>query len=233
MNLIKSLLFFILLVSTSIARENPFVPVAHPGRILTTPDLRPTTPITPPEQNLSIKIDIVRKPPVKITPPVESPPPKPKIITLTPQIPTPPSTTNSTKKKITKPKVTPHQKPRTLSKKRIHRPPVPAQTYPRYRILHQNSYFTLKTDGERLFCQTKDPLIRYRILKHPYRLVLDFRRGNAFASVEKKIDTPYACFLWAGSHNDYYRIVVKMRPNKVPKISKKPNGCLITFKTIY
>lgn len=230
MKTIKISILFTLLVSALFARENPFVPVAHPGRILTTPDLRPVMSIKPPEQNLSVKIDIVRKPPVKPEPQKESPPPKPKTITLTPQIPAPapvltPKSVSKEVKQSPKPAVTPKKHP---AKSKVRK-----KSYRHYQTLYKNSYFTLKSAGNRLFCRTKDPLIRHQILKNPYRLVLDFRRGNAFASLEKEINTPYACYLWAGSHNDYYRIVVKMRPNKKPRITKQSDGYLITFKTIY
>lgn len=188
-----------LLLSTLIARDNPFEPI-----IKEVPKEQNLTQVAPKKVPIDVFKEVnatsVWKKPIEQKSPETKPAAKP-IVAEKPKV------------KIKKP---------IEAKKTAKRASKPYWIY-------TNPFIRIKLDGNRIKIYTKDKILNQTILKNPNRIVVDFERFDVLNPLSKKLKNRYIKAFEIGHHDYFYRTVFTLKYKKRFKLKSTSYGYLITI----
>lgn len=82
--------------------------------------------------------------------------------------------------------------------------------------------------GNDLRIVTKDEMMRHFMLIDPHRIAIDYRHDGSFSTVSKKIDAKPFKKVRLGNHDGYYRVVIMLDGQYKYKIKEEMNGQLLS-----
>ena len=201
----KILFLIIFLLTSLIARENPFEPLFDTPK--STQDIIPLLHITTNKTFAIQEETLIPKPDHTITLEINS---------------TVETNVTVVDKPLAKPikkekKVTNLEKKKPLIKKR------------KYKTIYQNYFLKVQTNYKSFKIFTKDTLLKKVRYKNPERMTFDFDRLQHFHTKNITFNKSFAQKIKLGSHHNFYRITVQLNRYKHYKLIKKPYGYLLTF----
>lgn len=203
----KILLFLIFLLTSIIARENPFEALFDTPK--SAQDIIPLLHITTNKTFATQKEILPPKPTVIVTP---------KEVSITPTVP------------IVQPIPQGQASALMIEEKSIKiKKKNPTQKKRKYKTIYQNYFLKIQTNYKDFKIFTKDKLLKKVRYLRPSRMTYDFDRLQYFHTKNITFNKPFAKKIKLGSHHDFYRITVELNRYKRYKLIKKPYGYLLTF----
>jgi len=99
-----------------------------------------------------------------------------------------------------------------------------------YKRLFSLKFITLYANAKRLKIVTKDKLLRNFLLVQPNRIVCDFKRDVDIKGYSKNLrKTPFFKKIRIGTHEGYYRVVVRLDGYYQYTMQEKPYGYLFNL----